>query len=319
MTIRFNEGYFPSHNQTSQVYYCHYTPDMPKAVILLVHGMGSYATVYDGLARVLCENGYAVYAYDLVGHGRSVGDGEIFGSFSQEDGDVVLVKDMESMTGIIRKRFRQLPLFVYAHSLGSFIARAFAATHPDVFDGMVLSGTIEVTAFSYFKRRRLLKLVKKAGRSYSAEVEKLMLGKLIAPFRDEPGTWLTTSPESFVARRDDPYLSHRMTADAYGDIYRLIDYISSDEWLEKMPHGTPILFQSGERDPLGGARGIPSLAEEMLDDGFSKVTVKLYKGEKHELLSSLSHDTVVADLLSFMSEEADAVTAMRRQTREVFV
>ena len=158
MSIRFFEGYFPSSNGESQVYYCHYTPDMPKGVVLFVHGMGSHSGVYKNLAEKVCEEGYAVYTYDLLGHGKSVSEGENFGTFARENGDVALVKDLEIITSMIRRRFRQLPFFVFAHSLGSFITRAFLASHNDVFDGAILSGTAKPMQFSFFKRFRLKKL-----------------------------------------------------------------------------------------------------------------------------------------------------------------
>lgn len=138
---------------------------MPKGVVLLIHGMGSHSGTYRTFAETLCENGYAVYAYDLLGHGKSVGEGERFGTFAKENGDVALVKDLEALTGIIRKRFRQLPFFAFGHSLGSFIVRAFLASHPSVFDGVILSGTAKPMTFSVFKRFRLKRLLKQSGES----------------------------------------------------------------------------------------------------------------------------------------------------------
>ena len=221
------------------------------------------------------------------------------------------------MATIVRRRFRQLPFFAFGHSLGSFIVRAFMATHQDVFDGVILSGTAKPMSFSFFKRRRLEKLCQKAGREYSPKVEDLMMGSLIKPFLNEKGSWLTTLPETLLKKEENPYVGHKMKADAYRDIYRLLDFISSDEWVEAMPRATPILMMAGERDPLGG-KDLMAL-DDLLDDcEFSKVSLKLYAGEKHELLGSLSHESVVADILAFLNEETEAVTTMRRQMREVF-
>ena len=317
MAIRFGEGFFPSHNKVSKIYYCHYTPDMPKGVILLVHGMCGYAGNFDQLARTLCDNSYAVYAYDLAGHGRSVGEGEEFGTFAEENGDVVLVKDMEAMTAIIRRRFRLLPFFVFAHSLGSLITRAFAASHKDVFDGIVLSGTAKLMHFSALQRFFLNRRLKKAGRTYSPEVEKMIMGRLSSPFQKESGSWLTTNPDGMPKKGDNPYIGHKMKADGFGDMIRLLDYVSSDEWLEAMPRATPLLLMAGERDPLGGQE-LMGLVDTLDELEFSKVVLKLYEGEKHELLGSASHEKVVGDLIHFLNEESDAVTAMRRQTREVW-
>ena len=61
-----------------------------------------------------------------------------------------------------------------------------------------------------------------------------------------------------------------------------------------------------------------TLVDTLDDLEFSKVVLKIYEGEKHELLGSASHERVVSDLLAFLSEESEAVAAMRRQTREVW-
>lgn len=312
MAYRFEEGYFSSANQVTNVYYCRYLPERIKGVVLLLHGMGSHAARYRELADILSASGYAVYAYDLVGHGKSVSDGEAFGTFAEKNGDVVLVKDLFTMTELIRRRFRMLPFFAFGHSLGSFILRAFVAAHPNVFDGIILSGTAKPMTFSFLKRHKLQRLIKKAGRKYSPEVERLMLGGLVAPFLQEEGSWLTTRPESLPNKRTDPYVGHKMKADAYGDIFKLLDYISSDEWLDRAPRGCSILFLSGERDPLGGSE-IEDLAELLKNMDFGKIVCKIYRGEKHELLGSLSNDRVVGDLIAFLDEETEAVGDLRRQ------
>ena len=47
-------------------------PREAKAVVQIVHGMAEHARRYVPLARVICAGGYAVFAQDLRGHGRSI-------------------------------------------------------------------------------------------------------------------------------------------------------------------------------------------------------------------------------------------------------
>lgn len=313
MSYTMREGYFPSANQTDNIYYRAMIPEgSPCGIVLLLHGMCSHSGRTESFREFLCENGFAVYAYDHAGHGKSVAEGGLFGSFSEKDGDVVLVKDMHSMVEIIRKRYRYLPLFAFGHSLGSFVLRAYMTSHKDTLDGAIISGTCASLRFSYFQKRKLLKLVKKAGRAPSEAVEKMMIGKFEKAF-NEPGSWLTTNPSALVGRAHDPLMVRAMCADAYYDMFRLMEYISSEEWIKEVPFGLPLLFVSGKRDPLGGmGEGITSLCEDLTEAGVSDLTCRLFAGEKHEVIGSCSDDRAKEVILDWLKDKTEAAVALRR-------
>ena len=46
----------------------------PSAAVVVVHGINEHSGRYARLAGDLTRHGYAVYAMDLRGHGRSEGD-----------------------------------------------------------------------------------------------------------------------------------------------------------------------------------------------------------------------------------------------------
>ena len=313
MEYTLQEGFFPSANQTDEIFYRIMTPrEIPMGIVLLIHGMRSHSGCYESVATYLCENGYVVCAYDLAGHGRSVGEGGKFGTFAEKDGDVVLVKDMHTMVTIIRGRYRHLPFFVYGHSLGSFVARAYLAAHPDTLDGAIFSGTCERLQFSFWKKRKLTRLVKKAGRSPSFEVENLMLGGFNSAFPEE-GSWVTTNTSAFLTKSHDPLGNYPMCADGFYDIFRLMSYISSDDWIKEIPKNLPFFFLSGERDPLGGAgEGIRALVDDLIEAGVSDVSYRLYQGEKHETLGSLSDALVKEDMLRWLKEKTEETVALQR-------
>lgn len=302
MEYTVKEGFFPSANGESQIYYRILTP---RAVcvggVIFLHGMRSYSRVYESFALDLLEKGYSVMLYDQAGHGRSVGEGESFGTFAAKDGDVVLTKDLESAVSLMRKRFRHMPLFLYGHSLGSFVARTYIAAFPDGVDGAIFSGSAERMEFSFFAKRKLKKLAKKEGRKPSAAMEKLMLGDYHEKFK-EPGGWVTTNPAAISG--NDPLAGHPMCADAFYDMAQLLLFISSDNWLDNIPKGMPMLFLSGARDPLGGmGEGIKALVEDMTDRDASDVSYRIYEGEKHETLGSLSDAKVRLDIIEWLEEK----------------
>ncbi|MBR6767885.1 MAG: alpha/beta fold hydrolase [Clostridia bacterium] len=312
MNDNMREGFFPSANQKDNIYYRAMMPKNPPCgIVLVLHGMRSHSGRYLSFLEFLCEHDFAVYAYDHAGHGRSVAEGGLYGSFAEGDGDVVLVKDLQSMVDIIRKRFRHLPLFVFGHSLGSFVLRAYMASHKDTLDGAIISGTCERIQASYFKRRKLEKLVKKAGRAPSDAVEKMMVGVFDKQF-SEAGGWVTTNPAALAKKAGDPS-GHPMCADGYYDMFRLMQYISSDDWIKEVPKNLPLFFISGERDPVGGmGKGVADIAEMLDEAGVSDLTCRIYKGEKHEIIGSLSDAIAKEETLSWLNDKTEAAVALRR-------
>ena len=65
----------------------------PKGVVQLVHGMAEHSARYAALAEDLTAAGYAVYAHDHRGHGRTAAE-EDHGYFADDDGFGTVVADL---------------------------------------------------------------------------------------------------------------------------------------------------------------------------------------------------------------------------------
>ncbi len=312
MDMKINEGFFESSNKVDKIAYRIWTPldKAPKGVVQLSHGMNSYSAAYESFAEFLCENGYVVAAHDHAGHGRSVSLDGKFGVFAEKDGDVVLVSDMYSLYEIMKRKYKNLPYFLYGHSLGSFVARAFVAAYPDAVDGAVFSGSCSFLKLGFFAKRKMNSIVKKAPLEHFAEVEKLFFGDFEKKMGK--GGWLTTNQERLLKNSYDPLYGRGLTALGYSDMYKLMEYISSDEWFKAVKGSLSALFISGELDPIGGyGEGIKEVAEK-LNGSLNDVSTLIYKDEKHETLGSLSDGKIKNDLLLWFNEKTDAIVELRR-------
>jgi len=105
----------------------------PKAVFLLVHGMGAHTARWHFLARHLAADGYASYAPELRGYGRTPERprGHI-DSFKVWDRDVLAMREM------IGRDFPGKKVFLLGESMGGLIAFDLAGRHADKFAGAVL-------------------------------------------------------------------------------------------------------------------------------------------------------------------------------------
>ena len=117
------------------IYYQAWIPYTPKAVIQLVHGGFEHSGRYQNVVNELIPEGFAIYANDHRGHGKSEGLRNYIDSFDQ------FIEDEKLFYDLIKEKHSELPIFMIGHSLGSFIAIYFTKKYEHLLDGLILSGT----------------------------------------------------------------------------------------------------------------------------------------------------------------------------------
>ncbi|MFH0842980.1 MAG: alpha/beta hydrolase [Bacteroidota bacterium] len=128
----------------------HYTDLGKGAPIVLIHGYLETSEVWDSFARKLAVS-FRVIAVDLPGHGKS---------------DLISeTQTMESMAGSILEVIESLGLkkvFMTGHSLGGYVALAFAELFPEMLSGYCLfhSHPLENSPDNITKRESEIALVK---------------------------------------------------------------------------------------------------------------------------------------------------------------
>jgi alpha-beta hydrolase superfamily lysophospholipase len=93
--------------------------------------------------QFMADNGFVVCGNDCLGHGETVYSTDELGYFAPTDGWQCAVKDLHRMTLIIKREFPSLPCYMLGHSMGSFMARAYAIKYPCECDGFVFAGTAD--------------------------------------------------------------------------------------------------------------------------------------------------------------------------------
>ncbi len=103
----------------------------PKAVVVLIHGLGEHSSRYKHVAQYFSDAGYALSTMDLRGHGRSGGVRGHFPSF-----DVVMT-DISQLLDETQKMYPGLPVFLYGHSLGGALTLYFGYTQKRDLKGII--------------------------------------------------------------------------------------------------------------------------------------------------------------------------------------
>ena len=115
-----------------KLYYELCVPDVPKAIIIFVHGLGDHIGRYPEFAKYLIHNGYGTCFYDQRGHGRSSGRRAHCKSFND------YLRDLSQIADMAHEHYPNVPMFLIGHSFGGQVAINFVARYSKGLRGVIL-------------------------------------------------------------------------------------------------------------------------------------------------------------------------------------
>jgi len=128
------EGTFEGAGGTALYYQCWHPGGEPRGVLVIVHGFGEHSGRYANVVNRLVPRGYAVYAFDHRGHGRSPGQRGYVNRWEE------FREDVRAFLDLVRGQEPGRPLFLMGHSLGGLIVLEYGLRHPQGLRGLVASG-----------------------------------------------------------------------------------------------------------------------------------------------------------------------------------
>jgi alpha-beta hydrolase superfamily lysophospholipase len=273
-----------------------------QCVIQIVHGLGEYAARYARFAEAAAAAGHAVVAHDQRGHGRHA---EQLGYIAAKSGWQELIDDTERVNEFIRDEFESTPIILLGHSMGSYIAQNFAMYHAPRINGLILS------ASTWPSRLRVLTGL------LVAHVESWRLGphknsgllhylgfsSFNGPFKPARTDldWLSRDETEVDAYIADPLCGGPYSCSLWLELARGLLRISSDHELLRIPSDLPILITGGEKDPVGGEKGMGKLALRYAQTSHQRLKVKIYEDGRHEMLNDVNRDVVTKDWLNWIA------------------
>ena len=134
-------------------------------------------------------------------------------------------------------------------------------------------------------------------------VENLAFGtynKTFAPNRTAYD-WLSVNEANVDWYIDHPLCGGNPTTGLFREMLGGMAFMGKPENLKKMDLSTPILFISGEMDPVGDcSKGVRKAYESFLKTGVQDVSLKLYPGLRHEILCEDCRETVFEDVYQWL-------------------
>ena len=282
----------------------------PRGIVQIAHGMSEYVMRYKGFAEFLAENGFIVCGNDHLGHGDSVRDDSELGYFAAKNGWETVVKDMHSLTLIMRRNYPSLPYFLFGHSMGSFLARAYTTWFGRELDGAIYCGTAGPLTLAELPMLAVDAAKKKNGEKYrSKTLNKISFGKYNSRI-DDPRTefdWLTRDDDIVDAYINDPKCGFVFTVNGFENLLKMLWFISQPRWFSTVRKDLPIMLIAGDADPVGNyGEGVKQVFNKLISYSCA-ARIRLYEGARHELLNELCKEEVCEDIMQFL----DTYTAKR--------
>ena len=302
------EFYFSSSDGKTSIHAVEWLPDgAPVGVYQIAHGVAEYALRYQPFAEFLNSKGFVVVANDHIGHGLSVAEGAPALYFGEKDGWTHVVDDMFELRKLTGQKYPGIPYFLMGHSMGSFLTRTYLIRYPGTVKGAIIMGTGQQPGYMVAGGRMAAKVIgKKSGfDKFNETINNLAFGAYNKPFEPKRTDydWLSANAENVDHYIADPLCGGGATVGLFLEMLGGIGFIGRQSNVNRMDKNTPILFVSGEMDPVGDlGKGVRKAYESFRKAGVKDVSIKLYPGLRHEILNEKEHEQVYADIWAWVEQ-----------------
>jgi len=277
-----------------------------RAAVQINHGMAEHAARYGRFARALSDAGFAVFAHDQRGHGKTEAPDAAIGQFGAERGFDKVIEDVMAVNRHIRARDPDTPVVCFGHSMGSIIALNFALRHPERVDALACwNAGVETGALARASRvilavERLLR-----GRNgISALTRKLTFetwNKAFAPNRTA-FDWLSRDPDEVDLYVADPGCGFDVSVGLWQDLLGGIFYGGDDRNLAGLARDLPVHVQGGAADPCSNkGRDMRHLAARLKKAGLSDVTLSILPDTRHESLNEVNRAATTTAFIDWLN------------------
>ncbi|MBI5590847.1 MAG: lysophospholipase [Deltaproteobacteria bacterium] len=269
--MNHQEGVFEGVHHTRIYHQCWLPESEPKAVMMIVHGLGEHSGRYLNIVDHFVPMGFAIYGMDHPGHGRSEGTRKYVGRF--ED----FIDNVKAFFDKIQGRHAGKPIFLVGHSMGGLISAVYLLDHQDGLKGAILSGpSVKIPD-------NILPIT-------------IFIGKILAVLMPEFGLIGTApadvsrDPAVVQAYLDDPLVHKgKTTAGLAAEILKAMQRVSRDAGRITLP----ILILQGGADRIVSPAGAKALYDAV---GSIDKEIKIYDGLYHEVYNEPEHPGVLRDV-----------------------
>lgn len=272
--------------------------DNPKAIVMIVTGMAEHSRRYDDFAKFLNENHFSVFCLDHYGQG--VGKNGELGNPGRD----YFFKMQETIKEFILKKKGEtgLKVYLFAHSMGSFVTQGFIEKYSRVIDKVVLCGSNgpnPLVKFGYLYTQIFVN-----GCNYNKTagfIHSLSIGAYEKSVKNRKSNndWISYNKDNVEKYDNDEFSGYRPTNGFYKEFMKGLMSIQKKKNVRIISQTLPILIIGGEDDAVGNfGKGLEKLAALYKKYNLN-VKLIIYEKMRHEILNEKDNLKVYNDILNF--------------------
>ena len=287
----------------------------PDATLLIIHGMGEHSGRYAEFANYLTEKNIAVFAFDHRGHGFT--DPVQKGIIKSDDAYLQMAEDVGLMRKSIKQGYPDIPGFLFAHSMGSFLTmRHLQISSMQQPAGVIYSGSSgAVSPFLPFGIALSSVIKNVRGDTYRSELLRDIIFKPynnnFKPTRTQHD-WISRDSKAVDRYVADPNCGFTPSASFLNHFFKGLRKTQKHDPFSG-PHSYPVLAVAGSEDPISSPlNGIDKLNEKLKASDITSLENFVYEDGRHEMLSELNRDQVMGDIADWLERMINEIK--KRQT-----
>jgi len=276
-----------------------------RAAVHVNHGMAEHAGRYGRFARALTDAGFAFFAHDHRGHGKTTAPDAPKGVFAARNGFDRVIEDVLAVNKHIRARDAGMPVVVFGHSMGAIIALNFALRHPDKVDGLCCwNAGVETGLLPRVSRLILGTEAWIRGREHPSALARSLTfdswNKVFKPNRTA-FDWLSRDEAEVDKYIADPDCGFDVSTGLWLDLLDGIFFAADDRHLSGLARDLPVHIQGGAVDPCTNkGRDMQRLADRLKKAGMLDVACSILPDTRHESLNEVNRDEITARFVQWL-------------------
>ena len=290
-------------HMTNSLYFEYVTADInPKGVFIISHGMAEHMGRYQWLISQLNNDGYHVISRDHKGHGINIINGETPGLFSDNNGWLKVRDDLKETINYAERKFQNLPCFLLAHSMGSWIALSTLNSKSSL-KAIILTGSSKLPKLAIILNLIIIKvdILVNGKFNRSTIMDRLTMRRFNAEFKPNrtPNDWISSDEDSVNDYTNDPHCGFIVTSSLWLDLCNGLMMIFNKRYYSELNKDIPILIMSGKNDAASANSKLSIKLYKFLNKIFSNVK-HIIIDSRHEIFTDLNKHSSYNHLLEFI-------------------
>lgn len=267
-----------------------------KGIIQIIHGMSEHKDRYKHLFKYFSERGYLVVLKEHLHHGHNNIDQKKIGIFENDFNQ--LIEDQVNYTKELKESYPNTPIYIFGHSMGSFIAQEHMKQCYNIVNGYILCGSCYKTPFLWKLAEYLSFFMNKIYKNKRAYfIKKLVFlnsnSKVKSKYYYNENSWLSRDIEEVKNYSNDELCDFTYSSSFYSDFFYFLNRLYISVSFKNIDRKLPIYIISGDMDPVGRyGKGVIQLNNFYKKLNFTNVQCKLYSNARHELHNEINRDEV---------------------------